>query len=60
MKLRPLPSIVTAALAAVAITSSLRATSNYKYKPDEYVVIADGRAPNGACAIAAHGAGELG
>lgn len=49
-----------AALAALAVTSPLRATSNYQYKPDEYVVIADGRAPNGQYAISAHGEGELG
>ncbi len=43
----------------MAVTS-LQATSNYEYKPGEFVVIADGRAPNGQYAIAAHGDGDLG
>ena len=60
MKLRPLRSLVVAALATLALTSSLQATSNYQYKPDEYVVVASGRAPNGLYAIAAHGEGEFG
>lgn len=37
-----------------------RATSNYEYKPDEYVVISDGRSPDGKYSVAAHGEGELG
>lgn len=36
------------------------ATSNQEYKPDEYVVITKGRAPNGQYSIAAHGEGDLG
>jgi hypothetical protein len=36
------------------------ATSNYEYKPDEYVVINGGRSPDGKYSIAAHGKGELG
>jgi hypothetical protein len=38
----------------------LKATSNYQYKPDEYVVVSAGRAPSGQYSIAAHGEGELG
>jgi hypothetical protein len=36
------------------------ATSNYTYKPDEYVVVNNGRSPNGQYSIATHGEGELG
>ena len=36
------------------------ATSNYQYRPDEYVTIAKGISPNGKYAITAHGEGELG
>jgi hypothetical protein len=36
------------------------ATSNYEYKPDEYVVISDGRSPDGKYSISAHGEGDLG
>jgi hypothetical protein len=39
---------------------SARATANYTYKPDEFVVIDGGRSPDGQYAIAAHGDGELG
>lgn len=35
-------------------------TSNYEYKPDEFVVIAEGRSPDGKYSIAAHGEGDLG
>ncbi len=36
------------------------ATSNYEYKPDEYVIITDGRSLDGKYSIVAHGEGELG
>lgn len=39
---------------------SARATVNYTYRPDEYVVVVDGRSPDGRYAIAAHGDGEYG
>jgi hypothetical protein len=42
------------------ISGRAGATSNYEYKPDEYVVISDGRSPDGKYSIAAHGEGELG
>jgi hypothetical protein len=49
------------ALACLAFFSPpLRATSNHTYKPGEYVVIADGRSPEGHDSIAAHGDGDLG
>ena len=38
----------------------VRATSNYAYKPDEYVVIPDGLSPDGQYSIATHGEGALG
>ena len=43
-----------------SLASSVQATSNYTYKPDEYVVVNNGRSPNGQYSIATHGAGELG
>jgi hypothetical protein len=36
------------------------ATSNYNYIPGEYIVIVDGRSPDGRYAIASHGDGEDG
>lgn len=42
------------------LVSLALATSNYEYKADEYVTIANGRSPNGQYAIAAHGQGDLG
>jgi hypothetical protein len=52
--------LLLTSVVAMALSPALRATSNYEYKPDEYVVIADGRAPNGQYSIVAHGEGELG
>lgn len=43
-----------------ALISSAYATSNHEYRPDEFVVIENGKSPNGQYAIAAHGEGELG
>ena len=40
--------------------SPVSATSNYQYKPGEYVVIVDGRSPDGKYSIASHGEGEFG
>lgn len=39
----------------LAFVASARATSEYYYKPGEYVTIKNGRSPNGAWSIAAHG-----
>lgn len=55
--------LLTFALAGVVVGSflpSARATSNYAYQPGEYVVIVDGRSPDGRYTIAAHGDGEDG
>jgi len=62
MKLPRSPVAVLALLVScVALFPSLaNATSNYEYKPDEYVVITDGRSPDGKYSIAAHGEGDLG
>ena len=60
MKNTPLSFLLFAAVVTSGLSPALHATSNYEYKPDEYVVIADGKAPNGQYAIAAHGEGELG
>jgi hypothetical protein len=54
---------VAVAFAWIGIWSFLtsgRATVNYTYQPGEFVVIVDGRSPNGKYAIAAHGDGEDG
>ena len=42
------------------VPSPARATSNYEFKPDEFVVIRNGRSPDGKYSIAAHGQGDLG
>ncbi len=47
-------------LVVFGATPVLKATSNYQYKPDEYVVVSAGRSPSGQYSIAAHGEGELG
>ncbi len=52
--------LAVALLFGLALGPSASATANYEYKPDEYVVIADGKSPDGKYAIAAHGEGELG
>jgi hypothetical protein len=55
--------LAAAALVLLGITlfsDSAYATSNYTYKPDEYVVIVDGRSLNGRYSIASHGDGEDG
>ena len=43
----------------LSVTSVL-ATWNYEYGPDEYVTVANGISPDGKIAITAHGTGELG
>jgi hypothetical protein len=60
MKRKALAHLVFAACFAIIAAPFLQATSTYEYKPDEYVVIADGRSPNGQYAISAHGEGDLG
>jgi hypothetical protein len=45
---------------ALFLPAGVCATSNYEYKPDEYVTVTDGRSPDGKYSIAAHGEGELG
>jgi len=60
------PRKVYLQLAAVVLStltifpSSADATSNYTYKPGEYVTIVDGRSPDGQYLIAAHGEGAHG
>ena len=56
-KLRLLSLLV--ALSAAAL-SSVFATSNREYGPNEYVVIDGGLSPDRKYSIAAHGGGELG
>jgi hypothetical protein len=55
-----LPAIAFASISIGSLLPSARATSNYTYQPEEYVVIVDGRSPDDRYAIAAHGDGELG
>src|ERR1700759_1019925 len=45
-------------LAACLLLAPARATSEYRYGKNEYVVIRDGLAPNKQLAVAAHGWGE--
>jgi hypothetical protein len=45
---------------ALLRASSVYATSNHEYGPDEYVTISNGISPDGKLAITAHGSGELG
>jgi len=44
----------------VVCAVSAFATSNYEYKPGEYVTITNGISPDGRFAIATHGEGDLG
>ncbi len=59
--LRFVPALlVLLGLGWLCFSSQARATSNYGYKPDEFVVITGGRSPDGKYSIAAHGDGDLG
>ncbi|MDF5721266.1 MAG: hypothetical protein PUP91_12455 [Rhizonema sp. PD37] len=55
-----IPVITVAALCNIFFSPTAYATSNYNYKPGEYVVIVHGRSPNGRYSIASHGEGEFG
>ena len=57
MKIRMCISIV---LLFSAFAPPVFATSNYDYKPGEYVTVIGGRSPDGRYSIATHGDGELG
>lgn len=50
---------VSLVLACLAVASA-RATSEYQYGPNEYVIIRDGLAPDKQLALATHGGGERG
>jgi hypothetical protein len=50
---------LTCVIAASALSSAF-ATSNYEYKPGEYVTIVDGLSPDHLYAIATHGEGDMG
>src|ERR1700722_18693558 len=55
------PFLWSAILLFIALSAPWAfATSNYEYKPGEYVTIADGVSPDGRYAIATHGEGDLG
>ena len=60
MKLLPHLSQLFFVATTFALACTAFATSNYEYKPDEYVVITNGKSPNGEYSIAAHGQGEYG
>lgn len=60
MKARIIQIAIVVALSLTSFSSTARATSNYNYKPNEYVIINNGRSPSGRYSIAAHGEGELG
>jgi hypothetical protein len=55
-----LPAATLALFSFTLLSHSAYATSNYNYKPGEYIVIVDGRSPDGRYAIASHGDGEYG
>jgi hypothetical protein len=55
-----LPLVTVAVLCSTFFAPKVQATSNHNYKPGEYVVIVQGRSPNGRYSIASHGDGELG
>ena len=57
---RPILAFVCLTFGFCCLAPSAHATSNYTYKPDEYVVVNNGRSPNGQYSIATHGEGELG
>src|SRR5271165_3148647 len=44
----------------VMFATAVLATSNYEYKPGEYVTITEGVSPDGRYALATHGEGDLG
>ncbi|MEH1779546.1 hypothetical protein [Nostoc sp.] len=60
MKVRIIQIAIVMALSLTSFSSNARATSNYNYKPDEYVVVNNGLSPSGRYSIASHGEGELG
>jgi hypothetical protein len=47
-------------LVVSSLLPSAFATSNYEYKPGEYVTIVDGVSPDHLYSIAAHGEGDMG
>jgi hypothetical protein len=53
-------ALTVAALPILTGSVPARATAEHDYKPNEYVIVDHGRAPNGQLAIAAHGEGEGG
>jgi len=57
---RPTLAFVCLTFGFCCLVPSSYATSNYTYKPGEYVVVKNGRSPNGQYSIATHGEGELG
>jgi hypothetical protein len=60
MTMRSLLYALLEGLAAIMLATGAKATSNYKYKLNEYVVVNQGRSPDGRYSIATHGDGEDG
>ncbi|MEP6671502.1 MAG: hypothetical protein ABJF10_20235 [Chthoniobacter sp.] len=60
MKLRAFCLALCAVFPLLALAPFAEATSEYFYKPNEYVTVKHGRSPDGVYAIAAHGPGENG
>jgi hypothetical protein len=54
------PALALGTLVLAGVTVTAQATSNYDYKPDEYVIIAGGSAPDQRLSLAAHGSADLG
>lgn len=47
-------------LLAALLLSPAHATDNYTYKPNEYVIVRNGKSPDHRFSVAAHGNGDLG
>ena len=61
METRRLLSLIMLVCLGLALPQPVaHATSNYAYKPGEYVVITNGLSPDGQYSLATHGEGELG
>ena len=60
MNKRSFGAVLVAVLPLLALAPFAKATSDYFYKPGEYVTVKHGRSPDGAYAIAGHGPGENG
>jgi hypothetical protein len=54
------PALILSAIVLAGVAVSAHATSNYNYKPDEYVIVDGGSAPDRHLSLAAYGTEDLG